>query len=73
MKSSNPIRWKYFSLGVWESVLGLLIFQDFLGKDAYLRHVEENWVDPTISGPISVVALVLVVLYHMYLESTVKE
>lgn len=37
------------------------LFQDFLGRDAYVAQVREHWISSSISVPLALVVLVVIV------------
>jgi hypothetical protein len=38
------------------------LYQDIIGKEAYLQEAERNWMDASITVPLAIILLVLVVL-----------
>lgn len=38
------------------------LYQDFLGKDKYLKMADAGWLDPWITVPLALIFLVIVVM-----------
>jgi hypothetical protein len=46
----------------------LSLVQDFKGKEAYIQHVQNHWIESTISGPLAVLALVWCITSAVYVH-----
>lgn len=38
------------------------LIQDYIGKEAYLKKVEEGWIDASITVPIAIIVLIYVLV-----------
>jgi hypothetical protein len=55
-------KWKFFFTGyIFHGALNSL-YQDFLGKDKYLKMADAGWLDPWITVPLALIFLVIVVM-----------
>ena len=39
------------------------LYQDIIGKAAYIAHVQNHWIDGSITVPLALIAIVWVVFY----------
>lgn len=54
-----------FWAGVLTAISYISLRQDYLGKDEYLRLVNDKWIDPGITVPLALALLVCAwVTYH---------
>lgn len=45
----------------------LILTQDYMGKEAWLAHIEENWIDAKYSVPMALF-LIVVTCVRIYLQ-----
>ncbi len=55
-----------FISGFLFTLAGQILFRDFLGMEQYVVYVTNNWIDPWISVPLALAALVA--SYRFYME-----
>ena len=47
-------------IGGWTLAFAVVsLRQDYLGKEAYIRYAQENWIDPSITVPWALISLIL--------------
>lgn len=49
-----------FWRGIITALCGVSLYQDFLGKEEYIRRVEACWTDSNVSVPLAVLVLIIV-------------
>lgn len=53
-------KFNYFRHGIVFYAAVVSLYQDFLGKDAYIEACKNHWIDPSISVPIAIGMLVII-------------
>ena len=64
--------WSVFFCGAMVALSMMSLYQDFLGKDGFVKHVQDHWISGWWTVPIALVLLLLALTWMWLMMWTVK-